>query len=236
MIYCFDIDGTICSLQQDSNYMNAEPFEDVHTRINKLYEQGDTIILMSARGSVSGKDWTESTKKQLEKWDIKYHTLIMNQKPHADVFIDDKGVRAEEWRKSIQTKKVGFVAGAFDIIHPGYIHMFREAKIVCDHLVVALQQDPTLERPTKTKPILTAPERKEILLSLEYVDQVWVYKTEKDLYNLLADSSIDVRFLGDDYRDIDYTGKDLDHPIHYISREHGWSATKFKQRIKESLT
>jgi len=104
MIYCFDIDGTICSSVEKSDYPSATPYEDVILKINELYDEGNKIILMTARGSVSKKDWTEETVKQLSQWKVKYHELIMNQKPHADVFIDDKAINAMEWRKSLATK------------------------------------------------------------------------------------------------------------------------------------
>lgn len=104
MIYCFDIDGTICSAVEKSDYLSAKPFEDVIHKINELHDEGNKIILMTARGSVSKKDWTEETVKQLASWKLKYHELIMNKKPNADVFIDDKAVNAVEWRKSLATK------------------------------------------------------------------------------------------------------------------------------------
>jgi glycerol-3-phosphate cytidylyltransferase len=101
--------------------------------------------------------------------------------------------------------------------------------------MVGLHDDPSLERANKLKPILTAEERKEILLSLRQINAVVVYKTEKGLYNILKHVEIDVRFLGSDYKDSDYTGKDLDLPIRFIDRGHGWSTTKFKKLISESL-
>ena len=104
MIYCFDIDGTICSPVEKSDYLNAVPYDDVIQKINELYDEGHKIILMTARGSVSKKDWTLETIGQLKSWNLKYHELIMNKKPNADFFIHDKAVNAEEWRKSIEKK------------------------------------------------------------------------------------------------------------------------------------
>ena len=104
MIYCFDIDGTICTLQKDSRYELAEPFPEALQEVKRLYEAGNKIIFMTARGSVSGKDWTTLTKKQLEEWGFPYHELIMNRKPNADFFIDDKAINALEWRSSIGQK------------------------------------------------------------------------------------------------------------------------------------
>lgn len=131
--------------------------------------------------------------------------------------------------------KRGVIAGAFDIIHPGYVHMFNECKKHCDYLVVLLHEDPTLERPEKLKPILRWFDRWEILRSLRQVDFVAPYKTEDNLYEFLAKGDFSIRFLGDDYTNKPYTGGDLDIPVHYISRDHGWSATKYKQLIYDSF-
>ena len=140
MIYCFDIDGTVCSLVESSNYELATPFPEAVKEINKLHTQGHEIIFMTARGSVSGIDWTETTERQLREWGLKYHKLIMNQKPNADFYIDDKGVSVNDWMKSF-TRKRGLVAGAFDVIHPGYVEMFKQSKTACNYLIVALHDD-----------------------------------------------------------------------------------------------
>jgi uncharacterized HAD superfamily protein len=104
MIYCFDIDGTICSSVENSEYHKAEKFEDCVSEINRLYSEGHRIIMMTARGSVSKKDWTELTVTQLNDWGVKYHELIMHKKPNADFFIDDKAINASDWRQSIGKK------------------------------------------------------------------------------------------------------------------------------------
>tara|TARA_E500000318_G_scaffold87635_1_gene84617 strand:- start:669 stop:1085 length:417 start_codon:yes stop_codon:yes gene_type:complete len=128
----------------------------------------------------------------------------------------------------------GVIAGNFDVIHPGYISMFKEMNKNCTVLIVLLHTDPSIERPHKLKPILSADERKEILLSLKYVDDVIRYTYEEQLYDLLKIGEFDVRFLGDDYRNKPFTGDDLKIPIHYLNRDHGWSTTKFKQLIAKS--
>ena len=132
-------------------------------------------------------------------------------------------------------KFIGLIAGNFDIIHPGYIKMFKECKNYCEILVVLLHEDPSIERPEKLKPILSVDERKEMLNSLEYVDQIMIYKTEADLYNLISQRKPDIRFLGDDYINKPITGDDLNLPIHYLNRDHGWSTTKYKQLIANSI-
>ena len=133
------------------------------------------------------------------------------------------------------TFKIGVIAGNFDVIHPGYIHMFDECKNYCDTLLLLLHEDPSVERPEKIKPILSLNERTMILNSLKQIDRIITYKTESDLYEILMNKKIDVRFLGDDYRDKSFTGDDLDIPIHYLDRSHGWSTTKFKKLIAETL-
>ena len=113
--------------------------------------------------------------------------------------------------------------------------MFDECKNNCDTLLLLLHEDPSIERPEKIKPILNVNERKMILSSLEQIDRIICYKTESDLYEILTNETIDVRFLGDDYRDKSFTGDELDIPIHYLDRSHGWSTTKFKKLIAKTL-
>jgi glycerol-3-phosphate cytidylyltransferase len=130
---------------------------------------------------------------------------------------------------------LGVIAGNFDVIHPGYIYMFDECKTNCKEFVVLLHEDPTLERPEKCKPILSVEERTNILLSIKTIDNVITYKTELDLYEILKEMNPGVRFLGDDYIGKSFTGDDLEIPIHYLNRDHGWSTTKYKTLIAESL-
>lgn len=94
-IYCFDIDGTICT-NTDGAYERAEPWPHRISEINTLYEQGQVIKMFTARGSSTGIDWRELTERQLSLWGVKYHELILG-KPHADIFIDDKGINDAVW-------------------------------------------------------------------------------------------------------------------------------------------
>ena len=130
---------------------------------------------------------------------------------------------------------VGIIAGNFDVIHPGYIKMFKECKSYCKQLIILLHIDPSIERPEKLKPILTKEERTEILTSIKFINGIAYYTYEKELVDLIYRLNPDIRFLGDDYRGKTYTGFELDVPVHYLNRDHGWSTTKFKKLIADTL-
>jgi len=93
--YCFDIDGTICT-NTDGDYEQAMPFKEVIEEINRLYDGGHKVVFYTGRGSTTGIDWYEFTKKQLKDWQVKYHELTMG-KPYADIYIDDKGIQTKEF-------------------------------------------------------------------------------------------------------------------------------------------
>lgn len=230
-IYCFDIDGTICT-NTNGHYENAKPFQDMLKRVNRLYDLGHEIIFMTARGCVSNIDYTDFTKRQLQEWGFKYHRLITNQKPHADLFIDDRAENVKHWRTAGKIK--GFVASTFDLIHPGYIKMFQDAKTVCEHLICALHEDPSIERQEKNKPVQTLEERLIVLESIRYVDEVVTYKSEKELTRLLVEIQPDIRILGTDYQGKNYTGSELDIQIHWHDRNHNWSTSNLRRRIKDA--
>tara|TARA_Y100000034_G_C6879821_1_gene402954 strand:+ start:940 stop:1650 length:711 start_codon:yes stop_codon:yes gene_type:complete len=231
MIYCFDIDGTVCSTEQNY-YKESLPDVVMIEKVNQLYDEGHTIIYFTARGSVSNVDWSIFTGSQLKKWGAKYHQLVMNKKPHFDLLVDDKCINVEEWKKRVFPKKRGFIAGSFDLMHPGYVKMWEDAKTVCDHLIVGLQTDPTMDRPSKSKPIHSIEERYLMLSAIKYIDEIVIYETEKDLYKLLKKLNLDVRILGSDYEGVKYNGHDLDIPIYFHERDHDWSATELRKKIK----
>jgi|TARA_B110000967_G_scaffold135221_1_gene138045 glycerol-3-phosphate cytidylyltransferase len=131
--------------------------------------------------------------------------------------------------------KKGVIAGNFDIIHPGYIKMFKEAANNCDCLIVLLHTDPSIERPHKLKPILNVDERIELLNEIKSICGVHIYTYEAQLLDLLKMGEFDVRFLGDDYKDKPFTGDNLPIDIHYLNRDHGWSTTKFKTLIAKTI-
>ena len=88
--YCFDLDGTLCT-NTEGDYENAQPLSSRIKRVNELYESGDYILIFTARGYVTGIDWTTLTKNQLTMWGVKHHELIL-RKPFADIYIDDRGI------------------------------------------------------------------------------------------------------------------------------------------------
>lgn len=129
---------------------------------------------------------------------------------------------------------IGFTAGAWDLLHAGHMLLFKEAKANCDYLIVALHRDPSMERPAKNKPVLSVPERIILLEGCKYVDKIVEYDTEADLISLLTLHKPHIRFLGDDYVDKPFTGRELDIPIHYVSRAHGFSSTGVRNRVAEN--
>ena len=129
----------------------------------------------------------------------------------------------------------GLICGAFDVIHPGYIRLFKDAKSVCENLVIALQTDPTIDRPEKDSPVQSVEDREIILRSIRYVDDVKLYTTESDLMALTAQDFYDVRILGTDYRDKYFTGKEHGKAIHWHSRDHDYSASGLKRSIKKAV-
>jgi glycerol-3-phosphate cytidylyltransferase len=138
-----------------------------------------------------------------------------------------------------KNKIIGFTAGSFDLgPHCGHDLMFEESKAQCDYLIVALQSDPTLDRPdTKNKPIQGLFERFIQLRSNKFIDEIIVYETEADLYILLSSLKIDKRFIGADWYEKAFTGYDipgmLDKTI-YNSRNHGYSTSNLRERVTKA--
>ena len=130
-----------------------------------------------------------------------------------------------------ENKKVGFTCSCFDLFHAGHIMMLKEAKSNCDYLIVGLQTDPTIDRPEKNKPIQSVFERFVQLDSCKYVDEVIVYATETELLDILRSYPIDIRIVGDEYADKQFTGKDLNMEIYYNRREHSFSTTELRGRV-----
>ena len=150
MVYCFDLDGTLCCTNKNF-YFKSVPYHKVIKRVNDLYDEGHTIVIYTARGGTSGTNHNKLTTDQLKKWNVKYHKLIDTNKPHFDLFIDDKAINASTWRKKNRVEIVGAVASTFDLLHAGHCLYLEDAKSKCDKLIACLQTDPTVDRPEKNK-------------------------------------------------------------------------------------
>ena len=131
--------------------------------------------------------------------------------------------------------KIGFTASTFDLLHAGHISMLREAKEQCDYLICGLQIDPSVDRPSKNSPIQTIVERQVQLSAVKYVDEIIVYRTEQDLEDILEMFHIDIRVLGDEYRDQDFTGKDICKKrgiqLYFNKRDHRFSTTALRNQV-----
>lgn len=135
--------------------------------------------------------------------------------------------------------KIGFTCSTFDLLHAGHVTMLEEAKRNCDYLIVGLQVDPTLDRPdSKNAPIQSIVERQIQLAAVKYVDEIVMYSTERDLEDLLLTLPINIRILGVEYQDKEFTGKDICNQrnieILYNGRDHSFSSTSLRKRVYES--
>lgn len=132
--------------------------------------------------------------------------------------------------------KIGFTCSTFDLLHSGHVQMLRNAKDQCDYLIVGLQTDPTIDRPdTKNKPIQSLVERYTQLSAIRYVDEIIPYESERDLEDILSLYKLDVQILGDEYRDKDFTGKDIGRKrgieYYFNDRSHRFSSSELRQRV-----
>ena len=133
--------------------------------------------------------------------------------------------------------KIGFTCSTFDLLHAGHVQMLRDAKEHCDYLLVGLQIDPSLDRPEKNKPVQSIVERYTQLKGIKYVDEIIPYGTEEDLLDLMELYTIDVRILGEEYRDKDFTGRDIcrkrDIDIVFNNRDHRFSTSDLRMRVRD---
>lgn len=131
--------------------------------------------------------------------------------------------------------KTGITFSAFDLLHAGHIKMLEEAKLNCDYLIVGLQTDPTLDRPEKNKPSQSVVERYIQLKGCKFVDEIVPYATEQDLQDILQSFQIDVRFLGDEYKDRDFTGRayceEKGIEFYFNTRDHRFSSSGLRREV-----
>ena len=132
--------------------------------------------------------------------------------------------------------KIGFTCSTFDLLHAGHVQMLREAREQCDYLICGLQVDPSIDRKEKNSPVQSLVERYSQLHSCRYVDEIIPYQTEKDLEDILEMYQIDIRILGEEYREKDFTGKDIcqerDIDLYFNKRDHRFSTTDLQNRVK----
>lgn len=132
---------------------------------------------------------------------------------------------------------VGFTCSTWDLLHAGHIAMLREAKEQCDYLICALQFDPSIDRPEKNSPVQTVVERYTQLSAVKYVDEIIPYATETDLEDILQMYHIDVKILGEEYKDKDFTGKDICRKrgiqLYFNKRDHRFSSSDLRKRVHE---
>lgn len=135
-------------------------------------------------------------------------------------------------------KEIGLVTSCFDLLHAGHIMMLREAKTQCDYLIAALQTDPTIDRPEKNKPIQTLVERYVQLSAVKYVDEIICYATEKDLEDITQMFPINVRILGEEYKNKDFTAREICKQrgirLYFNSRDHRFSSNDLRKRVTEA--
>lgn len=133
-----------------------------------------------------------------------------------------------------RVNKVGITFGAFDLFHAGHILMLQEAKTVCDHLIVCIQTDPSLDRNEKNAPVQSIVERQIQVTACKYVDEIIVYDTEKDVMEILKSVDWNVRILGDEYRDKPFTGREETIDRCYFNRRpHTFSSSELRLRVVE---
>ena len=132
--------------------------------------------------------------------------------------------------------KIGFTCSTFDLLHAGHVQMLREAREQCDYLICGLQVDPSIDRKEKNSPVQSLVERYSQLHSCRYVDEIIPYQTEKDLEDILEMYQINIRILGEEYREKDFTGKDIcqerDIDLYFNKRDHRFSTTDLRNRVK----
>ena len=128
--------------------------------------------------------------------------------------------------------KKGITFGAFDLFHAGHVMMLEEAKTVCDYLIVCIQSDPSLDRKEKNKPVQSIVEREIQVSGCRYTDEVIIYDTEADVLDILDAVDWDVRILGEEYKDKDFTGREQTlEKCHFNKRPHNFSSSELRKRV-----
>jgi glycerol-3-phosphate cytidylyltransferase len=138
----------------------------------------------------------------------------------------------------LNAKRIGITCSSFDLFHAGHVVMLEEAKRQCDYLIAAIQSDPTIDRETKNKPVQSIIERQIQVSACKHVDEIIVYTTEKELEDILMALPIDVRILGEEYRDTEFTGKEIcmkrGIELYFNKRDHFFSSSDLRTRVYDA--
>lgn len=202
MIYSFDLDNTLVTTE-GNDYAASKPISNRIQDVNRLFDEGHTVILFTARGSASGKDHRKFTEDQMNRFGVKYHRIVFG-KPAADIFIDDKSRNSSEWGTSVPNSRVVWTNGCFDVLHVGHIRLLKECiRNAAKHdarLVVAIDSDRRI-RQTKGhgRPYNSEESRREFLLSLKGIDSVLTFDSDSELEALLKRASPEVMLVGEEY-------------------------------------
>ena len=238
MKYAFDIDNTL--VRTDGNdYQNCTPIQHRIDRVNRLFDEGHTIYLFTARGMASGNDYHDLTTKQMQDFGIKHHRLIMG-KPDADLFVDDKAISVDEWdaKNSNLSSTVIWTNGCYDILHVGHIRLFEHccelAKRCGGRFVIGIDSDSRVrELKGSIRPINNQHDRAEVLLSLKGVDSVYIYNTAEELEEIISVLKPNVMVVGDEYKDKTVIGSQYARLVEFFPKISGYSTTETLLKIEE---
>jgi len=139
--------------------------------------------------------------------------------------------KIKELKTKYKNKKIGFTCSCFDLLHCGHCIMLEDCKTQCDILIIGLQTDPTIDRKDKNKPIQEYEERKIMIESIKYVDDIIEYNTEAELLEILKELQPDVRIIGTDWKGKKYTGCELPINMYWHKRNHEWSTSNLRRRV-----
>lgn len=139
--------------------------------------------------------------------------------------------KIKELKTKYKNKKIGFTCSCFDLLHCGHCIMLEDCKTQCDILIIGLQTDPTIDRKDKNKPIQEYEERKIMIESIKYVDDIIEYNTEVELLEILKELQPDVRIIGTDWKGKKYTGCELPINIYWHKRNHQWSTSNLRRKV-----
>lgn len=231
MRYAFDIDNTLVRTV-GSDYENSSPIQHRIDSVNRLYDEGHTIYLFTARGSASGRDLREFTEQQMNRFGIKFHRLIMG-KPDVDVFVDDKAISVNEWddTKTVCSPPVIWTNGCYDILHVGHIRLFQHcrelAKLCGGRFVVGIDSDNRVkELKGSNRPVNNQHDRAELLLSIKGVDGVYIYDTADQLDQIISMLSPKIMVVGDEYKNKNVIGSCHANSVQFFPKIRGYSTTK----------